>query len=177
MTVTLDPNLQEQADRAEAFMAEHGWSRSDLARAIYGDNRDGKGARNSALITQIASGRHRISRYTAEKWRDAVGLDLTDLATDWMPTNGAPPRGGRAATAVAAYQAEQAASPALTLHPVAVPRRQGPPRLAMQINGATGNLAFTMADAPTAEILRAFSVLSAAGLIEQKDTPHDDATD
>jgi hypothetical protein len=175
MTVALDPTLQEQADRVEAFMAERGWIRSDLARAVYGDNRDGKGARNSALITQIASGRHRISRYTAEKWRDAIGLDLTDLATDWMPTNGAPPRGGRAAAAVAAYQAEQASSPALRLHPVVVPRR--PPRLAMQLDGETGNLTFNMAGAPAAEILRAFQVLSAAGLIEEKGTRHDDATD
>jgi hypothetical protein len=176
MTVALNPDLQAQVDRVEAFMAERGWIRSDLARAIYGDSGDGRGAKNSSLITHIASGRHQISRYTAGIWRDRVGLDLTDLATDWMPTNGTPPRGGRAAAAVAAYQAEQATSPALTLHPVAVPRRQGPPRLAMQINGPTGNLAFTMHDAPAAEILRAFQVLQAADLIEERETPHDDAT-
>jgi hypothetical protein len=39
----------------------------------------------------------------------------------------------------------------------------------MQITGSTGSLTFNLADAPAAEVLRAFQVLSAAGLIEE---PH-----
>lgn len=159
--------LQPMVDHIRAALAERGWNRYRLCAELYGRRPNGEPLTTGSLYN-VCNGKMRPSMEMARRWRERTGIDITPWASPGPPWAGpeeAPTT--PAAAAIAAYEAEHAPAPArLTLHHP--PARQAPPRLAMQINGPTGNLVFTMADQPTTEILRAFQVLSAAGLIEEK---------
>jgi hypothetical protein len=184
MTVAQLPELQGMVDAWDALLAERGWSINDCLLHVYGRDRAGK-VRGSGSLYPLLRGCRRPGQVMMQTLKDRLGLDLTPWASAYgsgTKTNpGALPR-TRAAAAVAAYQKAAMAEPDIVQMPTRPRERPAPdawrptPRLAVTINAnGRGSLTFNLHDAPAGEVLRAFSVLQAAGLAHDPAPEREDA--
>lgn len=155
------PLLQPQVDAITEFLFRNQLTIPMLLRRTYGETPSGQ-SRGAGSVYPLLQGKRRVTARMA-RMLEKAGLDLWPFVEQSWKRD--PPPETPAAAAVAAYEAARPAPRPPPAPTAAWAPTETMPRLAMALDDqGRGSLSFNLRNAPADEVLKALSVLQAAGL-------------